>query len=141
MKQYNDLLQFRQEQPDKYRKIEQRARTYLASRDEHFSKKRVTAKVDRFKTNIEHDRAPNRFERLRGYTETETSQGKVRITKLKKAVHERALDAELEARGIVFDRKELWTRKKERLVEHEANTEDKRFFVPRTSLEAFADCH
>ena len=141
LKQYNDLLQFKQEQPDEYRKIEQRARTYLACREDHFSNKRVTTKVNQFKTNIGNDRAPNRFERLRGYTETESAQGKVRITKLKKALHERAIELELEARGIVFDTKELWTRKKQRLVEHEANTEEKRFFVLRTSLEAFADCH
>ena len=84
---------------------------------------------------------PNRFERQRGYTRTETGLGKVRITKLLKKHHERALELELTARNVPFDPKETWTKKKQRLVEnekHSNNEEDARYFKPRTSLAAFA---
>ena len=81
------------------------------------------------------NRAPNRFERMTGYTRTERSEGKVQIGKLRKGSHLRALEQELEARGIVYDPKETWTKKKQRLLENEG---DSKHFIPRTSIEAFA---
>ena len=95
-------------------------------------------KVDLFTAHLDKDRAPNRFERLRGYTRTQRSQGKVQITKLTKGKHERTIELELTARGIHFDPKDNWTTKKNKVIEHEDNEDDKRFFVPRTSIDAFA---
>lgn len=138
MNQYAIIKQFRENNPEEYKAVERRARTYLATRDSHFSSNRINEKVEAFQKNMSHERALNRFERLTGYGRTEVSQGKVRLTTLVKAKHERAVELELMARGVDFDPKELWTKKKERLKEHENNQEDDRYFIPLTSAEAFA---
>ena len=137
MNQYAIIKQFQASNPEKYNEIERRARTYLSTRSSHFSTNRVNEKLEAFQRNMNTARAPNRYERLTGYDRTERSQGKLRITKLLKWNHEKALDSELEARGIVFDRKDTWTDKKNMVIENEANTEDPRYFKPRTSLDAF----
>ena len=137
IRQHNFVERFRKEHPEEYNAAENRATTYLGENKGHFRETRIAEKVDLFTAHLDKDRAPNRFERLRGYTRTQRSQGKVQITKLTKGKHERVIELELTARGIHFDPKDNWTTKKNKLIEHEDNQEDKRFFVPRTSIDAF----
>ena len=53
--QYQEIERFERNNPEEFQKVEQRARTYLASRDSHFSPKRIGEKIDTFKRNMSKD--------------------------------------------------------------------------------------
>ena len=133
--QHRDLLSFKSQNPVEFHAATRRATTFLVEKKKQHSDTRIQAKVDSFVNSINNSRAPNRFERMTGYTRTERSEGKVQVGKLRKGTHLRAIELELEARGIVYDPKETWTKKKERLLEDEG---DSKYFIPRTSIEAFS---
>ena len=54
---------------------------------------------------------------MTGYTRMDRSEGKIQLGKPLKGTGLRAVKLELKARTIVYDSKETWTRKKQRLTE------------------------
>ena len=136
LNQHHALLNFQDQEPDKFGNTERRARNFLGDKGQQFSNQRIDIKVQSFTSHAANINNPNRFERTAGYTRTATARGQVQIGKLRKGKHLRAIELELEARNISFDPKETWTKKKERLVEA-AKNDDPRFFSPVTSIAAF----
>ena len=75
-------------------------RDHLTAKEHKSSNKRITAKVEKFESNINNPRRPNKRQREEGVDKTYLSNGDIAYTDTKAATHTEHLRAELTSRGV-----------------------------------------